>query len=211
MKIAFLLYENMTALDFVGPHEIISRWPGSESYRVGIKKGLVRTDSQLYLNADYCLSGITEVDILVVPGAGNATALIKYPEILQWIQHIHSKTIWTTSVCTGSLILGAAGILKGLKATTHWAAMDRLLGWGALPTYLRVVEDGKVITAAGVSAGIDMALRLSEKMHGQVFAQSMQLALEYDPAPPFNTGTPFKAPKEILVPLKTKMTSLFEN
>lgn len=210
MQIAFLLYEQMTALDLVGPYEILSRWPNSQSYCVGLKKGLVQTDSQLILHADYSLSDIQKADILVVPGAGNATLLTKYPEMLEWIKHIHTKTIWTTSVCTGSLILGAANILKGLKATTHWAAMDLLPQWGALPVNSRVVEDGKVITAAGVSAGIDMALRLSEKIQGPLFAQAMQLGLEYDPEPPFNVGSPQKAPKEMVERLKSQMTSRFE-
>ncbi len=210
MKIVFLLYENMTALDFVGPHEILSRLPGAEVKRVALQKGLISTDSGLILYADYALAGVAQADILVIPGAGNATTLKACPEILDWIKKTHKTTTWTTSICTGSLILGAAGILQGLKATSHWAAFDRLYSYGAKPTHERVVEDGKVMTAAGVSAGIDMALLLSSKIVSTDFAQAMQLALEYDPKPPFDSGSPEKAPKDILEPLKKRMISFFE-
>lgn len=184
MKIAFLLYEKMTALDFVGPHEILSRLPNAKSLRVAIEAGFIRSDSGLVLHADYSLSDVNEADILVIPGSGNATALKMYPNILAWIRQIHQTTSWTTSVCTGSLILGAAGILNGIRATTHWAAFERLNFCGANSVRARVVEDGKIMTAAGVSAGIDMALVVASKVAGPEFAQTIQLALEYDPKPP---------------------------
>ena len=209
MKVVFLLYEGMTALDLVGPHEILSRLPGAETKRVAIKQGLVRSDSGLILEADSCLSDTQQADILVVPGAGNATTLKDSPAVLEWIKQIHAGATWTTSICTGSLILGAAGILEGLKATTHWAAFERLHRWGAQPVHSRVVEDGMVITAAGVSAGIDMALTLCSKIAGPEFAQAMQLALEYDPEPPFDAGSPQKAPKKILKSLKERMLAGF--
>jgi transcriptional regulator GlxA family with amidase domain len=144
-----------------------------------------------------------------VPGAGNATALSNHPETLEWLRMIHLTTTWTTSVCTGSLILGAAGILSGLKATTHWAAFERLKMWKAIPTKSRVVEDGKVITAAGVSAGIDMALILSSKIAGEKFAQTIQLGIEYDPDPPFDVGSPEKADPIIREALQGRMTAKF--
>lgn len=210
MKIAFLLYEGMTALDIIGPHEILSRFPKAESFRVAKKAGEIKTDSKLKLIADYSLEEVPFADILIIPGAGNATSLSHETNILNWIRSIHSKTLWTTSVCTGSLILGAAGILSGLKATSHWAALDRLSYFGAKPLENRIVESGKVITAAGVSAGIDMALILAEKVVGTLFAQAIQLGIEYDPSPPFDTGSPKKANPLIVQALKTKMRAGFE-
>ncbi len=179
MKIAFLFYEGMTALDAIGPHEILIRLPGASVFRVAERAGPIQTDSsQLVLIADYSLADVTNADVVLVPEAGNATTLNDHPDTLEWLKFIHATTTWTTSVCTGSLILGAAGILSNLKATTHWAAFDRLKLWKAIPTKARVVEDGKVITAAGVSAGIDMALMLSSKIAGEQFAQAIQLGIE---------------------------------
>lgn len=210
MRIAFLFYEGMTALDAVGPHEILSRLPGAEVFRTAKIAGPIRTDSGLILIADHPLSTITQVDMLLIPGAGSATTLRTHPEILDWVRSIHKTTTWTTSVCTGSLILGAAGILKGLRATSHWAALDRLKLWGAKPIEARIVEDGKVMTAAGVSAGIDMALTLAAKIAGPQFAQSMQLGIEYDPQPPFDVGSPGKADPTLCNALKSRMVSAFE-
>ncbi|MBS0625647.1 MAG: DJ-1/PfpI family protein [Verrucomicrobia bacterium] len=210
MKIAFLFYEGMTALDAVGPHEILCRIPGAEVYRVARKAGAIQTDSGLVLTADLSIEEVPEVDILLVPGAGNAATLRQYPEVLEWIRKIHEKTKWTTSVCTGSLILGAAGVLAGVKATTHWATFDRLKDWKATPVKERVVEDGKLITAAGVSAGIDMALVLAAKVEGKLFAQAIQLAIEYDPAPPFDVGSPEKANPMVRAALLSRMSARFE-
>lgn len=209
MKIAFLFYEGMTALDAIGPHEILSRLPGASVFRVAERAGPIQTDSQLILTADYSLADVTNADVVLVPGAGNATALSDHPETLEWLRSIHATTTWTTSVCTGSLILGAAGILSGLRATTHWAAFERLNVWKAIPTKTRVVEAGKVITAAGVSAGIDMALILSSKIAGEKFAQAIQLGIEYDPNPPFDIGSPEKADPVIREGLRSRMTANF--
>ncbi len=210
MKIALLFYEGMTALDAIGPHEILSRLPGASVFRVAERAGPIQTDSsQLILIADHSLTDVTNADVVLVPGAGNATALSDHPETLEWLRSIHVTTTWTTSVCTGSLILGAAGILSNLKATTHWAAFDRLKLWKAIPTKARVVEDGKVITAAGVSAGIDMALILSSKIAGEKFAQAIQLGIEYDPNPPFDVGSPEKADPVIREGLRSRMTANF--
>lgn len=210
MKIVFLFYEGMTALDVVGPHEILSRLPGAEVFRAAIIKGPVRTDSQLIMTADYSISSIDHADILFIPGAGNATTLQKYPAILEWIRMIHKTTTWTTSVCTGSLILGASGILKNLRATSHWAALDRLTLWGAKPIEARIVEEGKIMTGAGVSSGIDMALTLAFKIAGPQFAQAIQLGIEYDPEPPFDVGSPKKANPAIYQALKSRMIAGFE-
>jgi transcriptional regulator GlxA family with amidase domain len=210
MQIVFLFYEQMTALDAVGPHEILSRLPGAQVKRVALHPGSILTDSGLQLIAEHGLSEVSSADVLLVPGAGNAATLRQYPEILEWVRAIHATTTWTTSVCTGSLILGAAGLLSGLHATTHWAALDRLSKWGAKPTNSRIVQDGKVMTAAGVSAGIDMALTLAAKISGQDVAERLQLGIEYDPDPPFDVGAPDKAKPALVDMLRSRLVSLFE-
>lgn len=209
-EIVFLFYDGMTALDAVGPHEILSRLPNSRVFRAASSKGPVMTDSGLMLQADSDLNEISQADILLIPGAGSATSLKHFPQTLEWVRKVHASTAWTASVCTGSLILGAAGILQGLHATTHWAAHERLKIWGAKPCHSRVVEDGKVITAAGVSAGIDMALGLAAKMAGAPFAEALQLGIEYDPKPPFNSGSPQKADPALCRMLRAKMQASFE-
>jgi len=211
MQIVFLFYDGMTALDAIGPHEILCRIPGVSVKRVATSIGKISTDSGIILNADHAISDVLHADILLVPGAGNATTLREYPEILNWVRLMHGQTTWTTSVCTGSLILGAAGILSGVKATTHWAALDRLKTWGAEPIQERIVEFGKIITAAGVSAGLDMALRLAAKIAGERIAQTLQLGIEYDPEPPYDTGSPQKADPELLESLRKRMIASFEN
>lgn len=201
----------MTALDAIGPHEILTRLPGATICRASLQPGSIQAGAGLTLMTEHALSDITETDILVVPGGESATSLRNYPEILAWIKKIHTTTTWTTSVCTGSLILGAAGVLSGVQATTHWAVMDRLQTYGAIPTHKRIVESGKIITAAGVSAGIDMALSLASKIAGQSVAESLQLAIEYDPEPPFNAGSPEKAPLQIVEALRTRLLEKFES
>lgn len=201
----------MTSLDAIGPHEILCRLPNATVQRAAKIPGPIQTDSHVLLTAETALSDIAHADVLLIPGAGSATTLQSHPDILEWVRAIHATTTWTTSVCTGSLILGAAGILKGIRATTHWAALDRLALWGASPTRARIVEEGKVITAAGVSAGIDMALYLSEKIAGTAFAQALQLGIEYDPEPPFDTGSPEKAPATLVDALKSRMCARFED
>lgn len=211
MQIVFLFYEGMTALDAIGPHEILCRLPGAQVIRVAKHSGPIKTDSHLVLYAEHSLSDISRADVLLVPGAGNATTLRKSPETLEWLRSIHSTTTWTTSVCTGSLILAAAGVLSGLKATTHWAAFDLLKALGVQPVRERIVEDGKVMTAAGVSAGIDLALSLAAKIAGVQFAQAIQLGIEYDPAPLFDVGSPEKANPAIRDALLKRMTAGFES
>jgi len=210
MHITFLFYNGMTALDAIGPYEVLTRIPGVLVQRVSLHGGLILTSSDLTLLADNTLADVSHTNILVVPGAGNATALREYPEILAWIKKIHNTTIWTTSVCTGSLILGAAGLLSGLEATSHWGVMDRLESYGAIPVHKRIVEAGKIITAAGVSAGIDMGLMLAGKIAGQEAAETIQLAIEYDPEPPFNSGSVQKASTHIVNILNKRYKDKFE-
>jgi putative intracellular protease/amidase len=199
MQIAIPLYDRFTALDAVGPYEVLSRLPDSELTFVGFEVGPVRTDNErLAMNVDAVLEDIPEPDVVVVPGGWGTRALLDDERILSWIRHAHEHSQWTTSVCTGSLLLGAAGVLDGLEATSHWLELEALEEFGAAPTGRRVVEQGKVITAAGVSSGIDMGLTLAAKIAGDEFAKTIQLLIEYDPQPPFDSGSTAKAAPELV-------------
>lgn len=196
--VVIYLYNRMTALDAIGPYEVFRCVPGVQVRFVAKQPGWVRTDSGLeMLRAEYGIADIDGAGILVVPG-GDAFAQTNDQDVLQWIRRLHTTTKWTTAVCVGSLILGAAGLLDGLDATTHWNALEALQLFGARPISQRFVQQGKIITAAGVSAGIDMALSLVALEWGQEMAQKIQLILEYDPQPPFDTGSPRKAPPSII-------------
>lgn len=198
MKTAILLYDDMTCLDAMGPYEVLASIPGNDLCFVAERRGEIRPDTRLLgLVADHAIADVDAVDILVVPG-GNDQPQRENVKILEWIRRIDERTTWTTSVCTGSLILAAAGLLRGRRATTHWMRHDVLETYGASPTLERVVVDGKYVTAAGVSAGIDMALRLAQILGGDELSQGIQLAIEYDPQPPFDAGSPEKAPAAIV-------------
>jgi putative intracellular protease/amidase len=199
MRIVIPIYDRFTALDAVGPYEVLSRLPGAELTFVGSEKRPYRTDTgNLAITADATLDEIESADIVTVPGGPGTRQLMTDAQLIGFIQRIHPTTQWTTSVCTGSLLLGAAGLLDGLKATTHWSCDELLNSTGATYVEERVVIEGKIITAAGVSAGIDMALTLAAKVAGDVVAQAIQLGIEYDPQPPFDTGSKSKAPPEIV-------------
>jgi len=199
MEIAILLFDGVVALDAVGPYEVLSRIPGAHVRWPALEPGPKRTsEGSLALVANERLDEVTAPDVLVVPGGAGVVDLLENERLLDWLRGVHEHSRWTTSVCTGALLLGAAGILEGLEATTHWRALEQLAGWGAYPVERRVVEQGKVMTAAGVSAGIDMALLLAERLAGKGVAQAVQLAIEYDPEPPFDTGSPRKAPPELV-------------
>jgi putative intracellular protease/amidase len=211
MDIAFLIYEGFTALDVVGPYEVLSCVPEAKVHFVAKQAGPVRTHTNaLSIVADLSLNEIPHPEILVISGGTKGTMAAAADEnILSWIRKAHESSVWTTSVCTGALLLGAAGILKGLKATTHWYARDLLPQFGAEYVSDRVVCQGKVITAAGVSSGIDMALTLAEKIAGKEVAQTIQLIIEYDPQPPFNAGSILKADKAIVEMAKQAAQSAF--
>jgi transcriptional regulator GlxA family with amidase domain len=201
MQINILLYDRMTALDAVGPYEVLSRFPGNEVRFVAEKAGPVRTDTgYLTLVADSSLDEAPTADIVLVPG-GYAPPLTPGP-IHEWLRAADAISTWTTSVCVGSLILGVAGLLTGRRATSHWMALDHLSDYGAEPTAERVVFDGKYATAAGVSSGIDMALALLGKVFGPEAAMTVQLGIEYDPQPPFRAGSPATAPDPIVTFLR---------
>jgi len=205
MDIAIPIFDRITALDAIGPYEVLSRLPGARIRWIAIKAGTYQTDNRmLTMTADEPLSAVPHPEILVVPGGFGTRSLMTPNPLLDWIRAAHETSQWTTSVCTGSLLLGAAGLLKGLDATSHWAALDDLAALGAKPTLERVVERGKIITAAGVSSGIDMALTLAARIAGDEFAQTIQLGIEYDPRPPFHAGSPRTAPPHIVERLRAR-------
>ena len=198
MKIAILLYPGFTVLDAVGPYHSIGAVPGAEFSFVAERPGPVSNGGAFTMEAHQGIDEIDALDVLLVPGGIAAIELAATGgPLIEWIRAIHPTTTWTTSVCTGSLMLGAAGVLDGKRATSHWYCLDDLAAFGAIPVSERVVEDGKVMTAAGVSAGIDMGLRLLEHLAGTSYAQAAQLDMEYDPDPPFTSGHPRCAPPEV--------------
>jgi len=199
VKIAIVLYEGFTALDAIGPYEVLRSVPGWEVEFVAQERGEVRTDSGVVgLTADRSLEEVGTPEIVLVPGGMGTRKKMEDEELLAWLRRVDETTKWTTSVCTGSLLLAAAGLLDGKRATGHWAWLEPLREFGADPVGGRYVEDGKVITAAGVSAGIDMALYLVGREVGPDVAQAIQLGIEYDPDPPFDAGSPEKAPAPIV-------------
>jgi len=201
MQIAILLYDRFTALDAVGPYDVLGRLPGADLAFVAVEPGPVRTEQRtLALTADKALSEVPHPDIVMVPGGFGTRDLFDDEAIIGWLREAHEHSTWTTSVCTGSLVLGGAGLLDGLTATTHWSCYDALAGTGAIPIADRVVEhlDRRIITAAGVSSGIDMALRLAELLVDDTAAMAMQLMIEYDPQPPFDSGALTKSSDEVI-------------
>ncbi|MEU1346640.1 DJ-1/PfpI family protein [Streptomyces sp. NPDC005786] len=199
MRIAILLFDRFTALDAVGPYEILCRAPGAETVFVAESAGAVRNDSgSLALVADRALDDAPAADLLIVPGGPGQSAQMGNEALLGWLRRADATSTWTTSVCTGSLLLAAAGLLDGRRATSHWLALETLKEYGVEPTGERVVTDGKYVTAAGVSAGIDMGLTLLGRIAGDEHAQAVQLFTEYDPQPPYDAGSPAKAPAALV-------------
>ncbi|MET8908966.1 DJ-1/PfpI family protein [Micromonospora sp. NPDC004551] len=203
MQIAVLLFDRFTALDAVGPYEVLGRLPGARTVFVADRPGPVTTDmGTLALTATAALDEVTSPDVLVVPGGPGQIARMTDARLLDWLCTVDATTTWTTSVCTGSLLLAAAGLLDGRRATSHWLALDQLPAFGAEPTEDRVVVDGKYVTAGGVSAGVDMALTLAGRIAGDAVAQAIQLGIEYDPRPPYRAGSPRTAPGPLVAALR---------
>ncbi|HEX5988597.1 MAG TPA: DJ-1/PfpI family protein [Solirubrobacterales bacterium] len=208
MKIALLLYDGMASLDAVGPYEVLRNVPGWEVRTVAAEKGEVRDErGTLGLVADHDLTEVGAAEMVLVPGGRGNRPLMEDEVLLDWLRAIDRSTKWTTSVCTGSLLLGAAGLLEGRRATTNWLELDTLGELGADPVGGRFVEDGKIVTAAGVTAGIDMALHLVAREVGPEVAQAIQLGIEYDPDPPFDSGSPQKAAPEIVELVRASVRS----
>ncbi len=198
MQIAILLYPGFTTLDAIGPYEAL-RLPGGRRTFVAERPGPVVNDSgELALVAEASLADVPHPDIIVVPGGPPENLPLAPGPVQDWLKEADRTATWTTSVCTGSLILGAAGLLTGRRATSHWLYLDDLAAYGADPTGERVVTDGKYVTAAGVSSGIDMGLTLVGRIEGDRAAQSVQLMIEYDPQPPYDAGSPQKAPADLV-------------
>ncbi|MFI5043797.1 MAG: DJ-1/PfpI family protein [Acidimicrobiales bacterium] len=190
MQIVIPTFPRLTALDAVGPYEVLQRVPGAEVIFAGAERGPVRTDNgMLGIVADVGLDEVPSPDVVLVPGGFGTRALLSGGPVVDWVRSAHETSTWTTSVCTGALVLAAAGVLDGVDAVTHWAAMDTLGELGAVPTPGRYHVRGKVITAAGVSAGIDMALWLATQLADEETAKVIQLYLEYEPEPPFHEGS----------------------
>lgn len=203
MDIAILIYDRLTALDAIGPYEVLSRLPGAKVTFLAEHAGAKRTDTgALGLIADATLAEHPAPDIVLVPGGPGQQALMDDGPVHEWLRAAHASTTWTTSVCTGSLVLAAAGLLDGKRATSNWQALEELRGLGVDAVAERVVFDGKLATAAGVTAGIDMALGLVARIAGEQVAQAIQLGIEYDPQPPFDCGSPEKAPPEIVAAVR---------
>jgi transcriptional regulator GlxA family with amidase domain len=200
MQIAIGLYPEFTALDAIGPYQVLTQVPGVEVVLCAAQTGRLSDDNGLlHLEVEHTFADVAAPDVLLVPGGFITRKLARDRDpIVDWISSAHETTTYTTSVCTGALLLGAAGVLDGLDATTHWFAYDELATYGARPTEQRVVQQGKVWTAAGVSAGIDLALTLVSEVWGPEVSQAIQLGIEYDPQPPHDSGAPSKADPAIL-------------
>ncbi|MGW0531262.1 DJ-1/PfpI family protein [Streptomyces sp. NPDC003032] len=205
MQIAIALYERFTALDAIGPYQTLKDLPGAQTLFVAEQAGPVRDDSgTLALVADKTFDEVRRPDIVVVPGGPGQSDQMENEALLGWLRAVDATTTWTTSVCTGSLALAAAGLLTGRRATSHWLALPELDRLGVKSTGERVVFDGKYVTGAGVSAGIDMGLTLAGKIAGDEHAQTVQLLTEYDPRPPYDAGSPEKAPAHIVARFRDK-------
>jgi putative intracellular protease/amidase len=203
LNVAILLYERLTALDAMGPYEVLSRLRDARVTFVAEQPGPVTTDTgMLRLVAEKSLAEVPHPDLVLVPGGPGQEQQLASAPVLDWLRGADAASSWTTSVCTGSLILGAAGLLAGRRATSHWLALDRLADFGAVPVSERVVIDGKYVTGAGVSAGIDMALTLAGRIGGREAAQAIQLMLEYAPEPPYHAGSPRTAPADLVARLR---------
>jgi putative intracellular protease/amidase len=199
MELAILLFDRVTALDAVGPYEVLQRMPGLTVRFAATEPGVKTTeDGSLGIVADTVLEDVPAPDIVLVPGGVGELAMRDDERVLAWLRGAHETSQYTTSVCTGSLVLAAAGILEGVPATTHWLAMAELDRLGAVPVAERVVQHGKIVTAAGVSSGIDMALMLAAQIAGDDVSRAIQLSIEYDPQPPFDAGSPSSAPEHLV-------------
>jgi putative intracellular protease/amidase len=206
MQIAILLFDRFTALDVIGPYQVFSSLPGAHVVLAGEHRGPY-TDAQrraLRLFAPVALADVPCPDVVVVPGGPGQADQMQDGPVHEWLRAADQTSTWTTSVCTGSLILAAAGLLAGRRATSHWLALDQLGPLDVTPVAERVVFDGKYVTAAGVSAGIDMALAVAGRIAGDEAAQAIQLGIEYDPQPPYDAGSPARAPAQVVASLRAR-------
>jgi len=204
MLIAIPLYHGFAATDAIGPYEVLARLPGARVVFVSTTPGPVVADTGFLTVLTEPLSAAAAPEIIVVPGAPSRHLPLHDKVLLDWLVAADATSQWTTSVCTGSYILAAAGLLRGKRAVSHWLDVDSLAKYGAVPVRERYVFDGKVVTAAGMSAGYDMSLALAARVAGDEIAQAIQLGLEYDPKPPFDSGSPTKAPEAVVARVRAR-------
>jgi cyclohexyl-isocyanide hydratase len=203
-RIGFLLFPNITQLDMTGPLEVLSQLPGAEIHLIWKTREPVRAGSGLTMMPTTTYADCPQLDLICVPGGGGMNALLTDTETLDFLRRQAVAARYVTSVCTGALVLGAAGLLRGKRAATHWMSMDMLPAFGAIPVQERVVVDGNTITGGGVTAGIDFALRVAAEVAGEEVARAIQLGIEYDPQPPFDSGHPRSADPKLVETAKTK-------
>ncbi|WP_428249884.1 DJ-1/PfpI family protein [Ferrovibrio sp.] len=210
MQIGLLLFPNLTQLDLTGPFEVFARTPGATVHLLWKTLDPVRDDRGLRMLPSMTLQDSPQLDVICVPGGPGQIDLMLDDEVLEFLRRQADGARWITSVCTGALVLGAAGLLKGYKATTHWASHDQLAMFGAKPVQARYVVDRNRVTGGGVTAGIDFALKLVAEMLGEDVAKAIQLSIEYDPAPPFNAGSPEGAGEAVLGRMRGAMAPMLE-
>jgi cyclohexyl-isocyanide hydratase len=209
-RIVFILYPQLTQLDFTGPYEVLARLPGAETVVASLAGGVLAAETGLTFANLRALADIDRCDMIMLPGGPGQTEAMLDPAFMSEVKRLGEGARYVTSVCTGSLILGAAGLLKGKRAGTHWAYREFLPAFGAVPDDARVVRDGKVITGGGVTAGIDIALSIAAEIAGEDAAKMIQLSIEYAPAPPFDAGRPETAPPEIVAAVRTRFAAFAE-
>jgi transcriptional regulator GlxA family with amidase domain len=210
MQIAIVLYPGFTSMDVIGPYEVLGRLPETEVVFVAEDPGLVRNDLEsLTIDVDARLDDVKDPDVVLVGGGPGQADQMSDGRLHEWLRAVDRTSAWTTSVCTGSLILAGAGLLEGRRATSHWLALEQLAAFGAIPTKERVVIDGHYVTAAGVSAGVDMALTLAGRLVGDDVAQTVQLIIEYAPEPPYAAGSLDSAPTAIVERARKRLSSRF--
>ncbi len=203
LTVGLLAFPDLTQLDLTGPYEVFARAPGMRAVIVGTRPGPIRSEWGLVLGTDCTLDDAPTLDVLFIPGGIGVNVLLADDPVLDFVADRGAGAAWVTSVCTGALVLGAAGLLRGYRATTHWLSLDLLADLGATPVEARVVRDRNRITGGGVTAGIDFALSLVAELHGREVAERIQLTIEYDPAPPFRSGSPRQAAEPLVAALRT--------
>ena len=210
LTVGLLAFPDLTQLDLTGPYEVFARAPGMRAVVVGTRPGPIRSEWGLTLGTDCTLDDAPPLDVLFIPGGIGVNALLADDPVLDFVADRGARAAWVTSVCTGALVLGAAGLLRGYRATTHWLSLDLLADLGATPVEARVVHDRNRITGGGVTAGIDFALSLVAELHGRAVAERIQLTIEYDPAPPFRSGSPRQAAGPLVAALRTERARVQE-
>ena len=208
--IGMLIFPRLTQLDMTGPYEVLARLPNTKVLLVAHTMAPVKTDRGMEIVPSTTFAQCPQLDLVMVPGGPGQQQLMEDAVVIEFLLRQAREAKYVTSVCTGSLVLGAAGLLKGKRATSHWAAIDHLKLLGAIPVSEKVVIDGNIITGAGVTSGIDFALTVAATLEGEETARSIQLQIEYDPAPPFNTGSPKTAPAEMTALLRSRGAALNE-